>query len=106
MANQSAYGGDLYAYGGHFDKPLIEFNEGGTHEENPNQGVMQGIGQNGKPNLVEEGETRHEDYIFSNRLKVDKNIIRFFILQCSFISNFVENIRRNLRLMLKFKTTN
>jgi len=75
MANYSAYGGDIFAYGGQFDKSLIEFNEGGTHEENPNQGIMQGTGQNGKPNLVEEGETRHEDYIFSDRLKLDKLMV-------------------------------
>jgi len=32
-----------------------------------------GMGQNGKPNLVEEGEYKFKDYIFSNRLRVDKD---------------------------------
>jgi len=30
-----------------------------------------GMAQDGKPNLVEEGEFKFKDYIFSNRLKYD-----------------------------------
>ena len=75
MANYSANGGDLFAYGGDMQNQLTEFNEGKTHEQNPNGGVMQGTGANGRPNLVEEGETKHEDYIFSDRLKVDKQSV-------------------------------
>jgi hypothetical protein len=41
---------------------------------------MQGTGANGKPNLVEEGETKHEDYIFSDRLKVNPTITKQFKL--------------------------
>lgn len=36
---------------------LEEYNTGGSHEENPNGGVQVGVGQNGKPNTIEEGET-------------------------------------------------
>lgn len=72
MANFSNYGGELFAYGGNIPSQLTEFNSGGTHEQNINGGIMQGTGQNGKPNLVEEGETKHENYIFSDRLKIDK----------------------------------
>ena len=53
-----AKGGGLYAYGGKFDNGITEFNEGGSHEENPHSGIMQGMGENGKPNFVEEGETK------------------------------------------------
>ena len=57
----------IYAVGG----PLTEFNEGGRHEENPNGGIPQGFSrENGKQNLVEEGETKHKDFIFSDRLKL------------------------------------
>lgn len=59
------------AYGGQFDNGLTEFNVGGLHEENPNGGIPQGVGQNGKQNVVEEGETKFDDYIFSNRLKLN-----------------------------------
>lgn len=52
---------------------LNEFNSGGSHQANPNSGVQQGISPDGSPNLVEEGETKHRDYIFSDRLLIDKN---------------------------------
>ena len=71
MANFSANGGDLFAYGGQMPQQLTEFNSSGTHEQNPNGGIMQGTGANGQPNLVEEGETKHEDYVFSDRLKIN-----------------------------------
>jgi hypothetical protein len=70
QSKQLASGGNLYLDGG-ATNPLTEFNSGGSHEQNPNGGILQGTGQNGKPNLVEQGETKHDDYIFSNRLIVD-----------------------------------
>lgn len=48
-------------------KKLIEFNTGGTHDQNPLGGIPIGVGSNGKLNTVEEGETQFGDYIFSNR---------------------------------------
>lgn len=71
IANFSANGGDLFAYGGQMPQQLTEFNSSGTHEQNPNGGIMQGTGANGQPNLVEEGETKHKDYVFSDRLKIN-----------------------------------
>ena len=61
MANYSACGGKLknkLAYGGNFDTGLTLFNQGGTHEENSNGGVLQGFDENGVPNFVEQGETK------------------------------------------------
>ena len=54
--------------------PLTEFNEGGTHEENPLGGIPQGVAPDGGVNLVEQGETKLDsaNYIFSDTLKVDK----------------------------------
>ena len=49
---------------------------GGTHEENPFGGVQMGIGNNNKPNLVEEGEVIYNDYVFSNRLTADKSLLK------------------------------
>lgn len=59
--------------GGHLDasKNVTLFENGGTHEQNPLGGIPQGIGANGKPNLVEEGETKWDDYIFSNAINLD-----------------------------------
>lgn len=50
-----------YAMGG--NTQLTEFNNGGTHEQNPNGGIP--LGQNAS---VEEGETKWQDYIFSDRI--------------------------------------
>ena len=82
MANFSAMGGDLFAYGGNIESnsQLTEFNSGKSHQENPNGGILQGTGANGQPNLVEEGETKHEDYIFSDRLKINPQISKDFKL--------------------------
>lgn len=80
MANFSAFGGDLFAYGGQMPSQLTSFESGGSHQSNPNGGILQGTGVNGKPNLVEEGETKHEDYIFSDRLKINSQISKDFKL--------------------------
>lgn len=53
----------------YFDDGITEFNTGGTHEENPYSGIPQGIAADGYPNLVEEGEVKFKDYIFSDRTK-------------------------------------
>lgn len=47
---------------------------GGTHENNPHEGVQMGIAPDGKPNLVEEGEAVYNDYVFSNRLTVPEEV--------------------------------
>lgn len=70
--NIFAQGGNLFAYGGDFSNGVNKFSGGGTHEENPYGGIPQGIGENGEPNLVEENEVKWNDYIFSDRLKLDK----------------------------------
>lgn len=61
-----------YAQGG----LLTEFNAGKSHEENKFGGVLQGQSPNGQDNRVEEGETKYQDYIFSDRLKIDKQAVQ------------------------------
>ena len=51
---------------------LVEFKNGGSHEENPFGGIPQGYNENGDLNLVEQGETKWNDYIFSDRNKLSK----------------------------------
>lgn len=69
-----------YALGGQIDNEEImgitKYGAGGTHEENPNGGVQVGIGDNGRPNLVEEGEVRWNDFIFSQRVKPTEEVLR------------------------------
>lgn len=72
LANIVAFGGWVGTHGGDYPTGFSEFNSGGSHETNANGGIPQGIGPNGNPNLVEEGETKWDDYVFSQRLKVPK----------------------------------
>lgn len=67
-------GGPLFTHGGIWDNGLTYINEGGSHEENPFEGVQMGIDPQGIPNLVEEGEVVYNDYVFSNRLTVPKDL--------------------------------
>lgn len=73
--NMKAEGGSLSSNSDNFTNGVTMFENGGTHEENPNMGILQGYDQNGIPNLVEEGEVKYNDYIYSNRLKPSKNLL-------------------------------
>lgn len=55
-------------HGGDFSNGVTFINNGGTHEQNPFEGVPMGVAPDGQPNLVEEGEVLYNDYVFSNRL--------------------------------------
>lgn len=69
--NIKAIGGVLQTNGGDFGN-LVHIGAGGSHEENPYDGVQVGVSrENGQPNLVEEGETIFDDYVFSQRIKAD-----------------------------------
>lgn len=80
LANIVAFGGWVNTHGGDYPTGFNEFNEGGSHERNINGGVPQGINSNGVPNLVEEGETKWDDYIFSKRLKIPKGFSKAYDL--------------------------
>ena len=66
FGNYFAYGGDL---SGDWTNGVTIIDEGGTHEQNPYEGVLVGVDAQGTPNLVEEGEVIFNDYVYSNRLK-------------------------------------
>lgn len=65
-------GGLMHQHGGIFSNDIIIIGNGGTHEENPFDGVQIGVDSQGIPNMVEEGEVIWNDYVFSNRLKPTK----------------------------------
>lgn len=69
-----AFGGFLNTNGASFDNGYTYIGAGGTHEQNPYGGVQSGVDAQGNPNLVEEGELIWNDYVFSNRLPVDKEL--------------------------------
>lgn len=64
-------GGDMQTNGSDFSNGLMHIDAGGSHESSPYDGVQLGTDAQGKPNLVEEGETIFEDYVFSKRIKAD-----------------------------------
>jgi len=70
-----AFGGELNTQGGDFSTGLTFVNAGSSHEENPYGGIMMGIAPDGNPNLVEEGEAIYNNYVFSNRLKLPKEVL-------------------------------
>lgn len=69
-----SFGGWLNSQGGDFTNGVTYVDNGGTHEENPFEGVQMGIDNEGVPNLVEEGEVVYNDYVFSNRIKVPSDL--------------------------------
>lgn len=69
-----AGGGFLSTNGADFDNGYTIVKNGGTHEENPNEGVQMGIDSQGIKNLVEKDEFIMNDYVFSNRLNVPKEV--------------------------------
>lgn len=79
--NKKALGGPLGTHGGDFTNGITFIGSGGTHEQNPFEGVQMGINPDGEPNLVEEGEVVYNDYVFSNRLKVPKKAKKDFKLK-------------------------
>lgn len=67
---QYAFGGELGTNGTDFTNGLLYIDEGGSHESNPFDGVPMGFDAEGIPNLVEEGETVYNNYVFSDRMHV------------------------------------
>ena len=74
FGGRKAFGGDLNTYGGTYNGGLEYINNGDTHENNILGGIPMGSDRDGIPNLVEEGETIWNDYVFSNRLKVPETL--------------------------------
>lgn len=87
------------------NKPFLrEFTGGGTHEQNPNGGIPVGVDNEGNQNLVEQGETMADNYIFSDRLKPEKpeDLVKFN-LPSSFVGMTYATISKKLNAELKEK---
>lgn len=83
-ASFKAFGGDLLTHGAEWDNGLRIIGNGGTHEENPMEGVPMGMDAEGTPNLVEQGEVIFNDYVFSNRMFADGGLLESFNLPKSY----------------------
>lgn len=73
----AAYGGQLHTNGADFTNGASIIEAGLSHELNPNGGVQMGVDKNGTPNLVEEGEVVYDNYVFSNRLIANEEVLGF-----------------------------
>lgn len=83
-AKWHSFGGDLNTNGANFTNGQTIVGNGGTHEENPMEGVPMGMDAEGTPNLVEQGEVIFNDYVFSNRLFADDGLLESFNLPKSY----------------------
>ena len=80
-------GGPLF---NEFSNGVTLINEGGSHEENPYEGIQVGIDPEGIPNMVEEGEVLFNDYVFSNRLKVPDTVRKQYKLRGNKETSFAD----------------
>ena len=78
--NQKAFGGDLQSHGATWDNGFTYIGNGGSHEENPHEGVQIGVDPQGVPNLVEEGEVLWNDFVFSKRINMPDKDRKLFKL--------------------------
>ena len=75
-----ALGGDIQTNSADFSTGLTHIDAGGSHSENPYEGIQVGIDSEGTPNLVEENETIYNDYVYSNRIEADQETLKKFHL--------------------------
>lgn len=89
-----AIGGPLHSHGGDWTNGVVIIDAGGTHEQNPHEGVQMGVNPEGIPNLVEEGEVVYKDYVFSNRIAVPEEVIEKYKLKGAKDMTFADAVKR------------
>lgn len=96
-------GGNLYVsvpnigqHGGDFSNGVTIIGNGGTHEENPMEGVPMGIAPDGTPNLVEQGEVKFNNYVFSNRLFATGGLLAAHNLPATYADHSFADIAERL----------
>ena len=87
-------GGLMFQHGGIFSNGITTINNGGTHEQNPFEGVQMGVDNQGIPNMVEEGEVVWQDYVFSNRLKPIKEFKDKYKLKGETFADIAKEIQK------------
>ena len=96
-----AMGGNMstnkYANGGQ----LTHFNEGGSHESNPNGGIP--LGNNAS---VEQGETKKGNYVYSDRLYINEDLVKQFNLPNSIKGKTFANASKVIEKPFKDKNSN
>ena len=95
LSNYYAEGGDMNN-GGDFSNGVIIIGNGGTHEENPMNGVPMGIAPDGIPNFVEQDEVKFNNYIFSNRLNATTELLKIYNLPTTYANHSFAYIAKKL----------
>lgn len=71
--------GRFDTHGGTFaPQGYMKVETGGTHEENPNGGVQVGVDPNGVPNMLEENEPVYQDFVYSNQIAAEADVLKEF----------------------------
>ena len=69
--------GKFDTHGGYFaPQGYMRVNEGGSHSENPNGGVQLGMDNQGIPNLLEENESVYNDFVYSDNISANKEMLK------------------------------
>lgn len=69
--------GRFDTHGGYFSpQGYLRINEGGSHDENPNGGVQLGVDGQGIPNMLEENEPVYDDFVYSDNIRADAEMLR------------------------------
>ena len=71
---------------------INKFNVGGSHETSPHKGIPISKNETGGDNLVQEGETKYQDYIFSDDLKLDKKTAKRFYIDSKYVGKTMAEI--------------
>lgn len=94
LNNKKAFGGNLLTNGAVWDNGVTVIGNGGTHEDNPMEGVPMGVDEQGIPNLVEEGEVIFNDYVFSNRLSPTKEMKKKYKYKGDTFADVAKNLQK------------
>lgn len=93
---------NAFAEGGSMGNQLTQFDGGFKHDDPNPQNVFSGIPQGFAPdqrmNVAEKDETKFENYIFSDNLKVTKDIAEAFNLPKNTINKTYADVSKNLNL--------
>ena len=95
LSNYYAEGGDMNNKGD-FSNGVTIIGNGGTHEENPMNGVPMGIASDGIPNFVEQDEVKFNNYIFSNRLSATADLLKTYNLPTNYANHSFAYIAKKL----------
>lgn len=69
--------GKYDTHGGYFSpQGYLRINEGGSHDENPNGGVQLGTDGQGIPNMLEENEPVYNDFVYSDNIRADAELLK------------------------------